>query len=162
MFAYDEAQNLADQSYRDEYPLSLLLDVFQSIQRKGTPDMLALTGLPTLFPKLLEARTFAERMFHIIMLDRLGKQASTDAIVKPVEDSGSLINFTPESVRSIYEVSRGYAYFNQYLCREAFDIWTFQPQVSIPVSDILRKLDLDCFVRAVGKSDGQAARPAWS
>ena len=120
--------------------------MFQSIQRKGVPYMLALTGLPTLFPKLVEARTFAERMFHIVMLDRLDEQASTDAIVKPVEDSGSIINFTPESVRTIYEVSRGYPYFIQYLCREAFDVWTFQPQVSIPVSDILRKLDNDFFV----------------
>ena len=146
VFAYDEMQNLADHASRDEHPLSLLLDVFQSIQRKGTPYMLALTGLPTLFPKLVEARTFAERMFHIIMLDRLSEQASTDAIVKPVEDSGSLINFTPESVKRIYEVSRGYPYFIQYLCREAFDIWSFQPQASIPISDILRKLDNDFFV----------------
>ena len=146
VFAYDEAQNLADHTSKDEYPLSLLLDVFQSIQRKGTPYMLALTGLPTLFPKLVEARTFAERMFHIIMLDRLSEQASTDAIVKPVENSGSLINFTPESVKRIYEVSRGYPYFIQYLCREAFDIWSFQPQASIPISDILRKLDNDFFV----------------
>ena len=134
VFAYDEMQNLADHASRDEHPLSLLLDVFQSIQRKGTPYMLALTGLPTLFPKLVEARTFAERMFHIIMLDRLSEQASTDAIVKPVENSGSLINFTPESVKRIYEVSRGYPYFIQYLCREAFDIWSFQPQASIPIS----------------------------
>ena len=146
VFAYDEAQNLTDHTSKDEYPLSLLLDVFQSIQRKGTPYMLALTGLPTLFPKLVEARTFAERMFHIIMLDRLSEQASTDAIVKPVENSGSLINFTPESVKRIYEVSRGYPYFIQYLCREAFDIWSFQPQASIPISDILRKLDNDFFV----------------
>ena len=146
VFAYDEAQNLADHTSKDEYPLSLLLDVFQSIQRKGAPYMLALTGLPTLFPKLVEARTFAERMFHIIMLDRLSEQASTDAIVKPVENSGSLINFTPESVKRIYEVSRGYPYFIQYLCREAFDIWSFQPQASIPISDILRKLDNDFFV----------------
>ena len=62
VFAYDEAQNLADSTKQDEFPLSLLLDVFQSIQRKEIPFMLALTGLPTLFPKLVEARTFAERM----------------------------------------------------------------------------------------------------
>ncbi|MFL5899535.1 MAG: hypothetical protein ACJ76D_13955 [Solirubrobacterales bacterium] len=34
--------------------------------------MLALTGLPTLFPKLVEARTFSERMFRVILLDKLG------------------------------------------------------------------------------------------
>ena len=47
IFAYDEAQNLADNAEKEQYPLSLLLDVFQSIQRKGIPFMLVLTGLPT-------------------------------------------------------------------------------------------------------------------
>src|SRR4051794_39248010 len=42
IFAYDEAQNLADARVENEYPLSLLLDVFQSIQRKGIPFMLVL------------------------------------------------------------------------------------------------------------------------
>jgi hypothetical protein len=35
------------------HPLSLLLYVFQSIQREGIALMLALTGLPTLFRKLV-------------------------------------------------------------------------------------------------------------
>ena len=56
IFAYDESQNLSDNAAKDEYPLSLLLDVFQSIQRKNLPFMLVLTGLPTLFAKLVEAR----------------------------------------------------------------------------------------------------------
>ena len=145
VFAYDEAQNLADHAPRDEYPLSLLLDVFQSIQRKGTPFMLVLVGLPTLFPKLVDARTFAERMFRVVMLDRLNEQASADAIVKPIEDSDNAVKFSPRSVKLIYNVSRGYPYFIQYFCREAFDIWTLRPEAHIPTDDILRKLDDDFF-----------------
>ncbi len=145
VFAYDEAQNLADHAPRDEYPLSLLLDVFQSIQRKGTPFMLVLVGLPTLFPKLVDARTFAERMFRVVMLDRLNEQASADAIVKPIEDSGNAVKFSPRSVKLIYSVSRGYPYFIQYFCREAFDIWTLRPEAHIPTDDIFRKLDDDFF-----------------
>lgn len=57
VFAYDEAQNLADHAKREQFPLSLLLDTFQSLQRKGLPVLLVLTGLPTLFPKLVQART---------------------------------------------------------------------------------------------------------
>jgi hypothetical protein len=60
VLAYDEAQNMSDQAVARQYPLSLLLDVFQSIQKKGVPILLVLTGLPTLFPKLVDARTFAE------------------------------------------------------------------------------------------------------
>jgi hypothetical protein len=150
IFAYDEAQNLADHAERNEYPLSLLLDVFQSIQRKGLPFMLVLTGLPTLFPKLVEARTFSERMFHIVSLDRLSKQASHEAIVKPIEATDCPVHFTPQSVDSIYEITKGYPYFIQYVCRDVFDIWIqcaesgeqFSP---IPIDDIMRKLDQDFF-----------------
>lgn len=83
VFAYDEAQNLADHSEKDQYPLSLLLDVFQSLQKKGEMFMLVLTGLPTLFPKLVAARTYSERMFRVISLDRLSKADSRDAVGTP-------------------------------------------------------------------------------
>ncbi len=60
VFAYDEAQNLADHAAAREFPLSLLLDLFASLQRKRLSKsvLLVLTGLPTLFPKLNEARTY--------------------------------------------------------------------------------------------------------
>jgi len=57
IFAYDEAQNLSDHAEKEQFPLSVLLDVFQSIQKKGIPFMLVLAGLPTLFSKLVDART---------------------------------------------------------------------------------------------------------
>lgn len=145
VFAYDEAQNLSDHSARHEYPIALLLDVFQSIQRKGVRFMLALAGLPTLFPKLVESRTFAERMFRVLTLDRLSEADCMDAVLKPVEDANAPARFAPESVELVYEMSKGYPYFVQYVCREAFDVWTIQEDASIPVEDIMRKLDADFF-----------------
>ncbi len=150
IFAYDEAQNLADHADRNEYPLSLLLDIFQSIQRKGIRFMLVLTGLPTLFPKLVEARTFAERMFHIVVLDRLNKDDTGDAIRKPIEASVSPIRFKSASVESIYEITLGYPYFVQYVCREIFDVWTQnlaagEQLQAIPMREIMQKLDADFF-----------------
>lgn len=150
IFAYDEAQNLADHPDKDEFPLSLLLDVFQSLQRKGLPLMLVLTGLPTLFPKLVEARTFAERMFHIVTLDRLSKKDSRDAVLRPINDASCPVKFTNSSVSKIYEVSLGYPYFIQYVCREVYDIWVLKAEEGedmspIPVKNIMRKLDADFF-----------------
>jgi hypothetical protein len=84
VFAYDEAQNLADHAGRDQYPLSLLLDVFQSVQRQDIPFMLALVGLPTLFPKLVEARTYAERMFRVLFLKKLNFSETREAIRNPI------------------------------------------------------------------------------
>ena len=37
VFTYDEAQNMADRAERDEYLLSVMLDVFQSVQSFSSP-----------------------------------------------------------------------------------------------------------------------------
>jgi type II secretory pathway predicted ATPase ExeA len=139
VFAYDEAQNLSDHAKRDEYPLSLMLDLFQYLQKNNIRFMLVLSGLPTLFPKLVEARAFAERMFHIIFLDRLTKMASRMAIMKPIEEHKS-VKLSSDSVKSIIEISSGYPYFIQFICREVYDVFIQKladgktPEVPVNVS----------------------------
>jgi hypothetical protein len=149
IFAYDEAQTLADHKAKDEYPLSALLDVFQSIQRKGVPFMLALTGLPTLFPKCVEARTFSERMFRVVFLDRLDRSDSRDAITTPIKKKNCPVSFDAESVHHIIDLSGGYPFFIQFICREVFDVFIQQLEsespAGVPVDEIFRKLDSDFF-----------------
>ena len=145
VFAYDEAQNLVNHGGQDQHPAALLLDVFQSMQRRGVPFMLLLSGLPTLFPRLVEERTFAERMFRAVGLDRLDPESCREAVIKPIESSGCPVRFTDESVDVIYNATRGYPYFVQFFCRESFDVWMVNSEVPIPVGDIQRKLDSDFF-----------------
>lgn len=150
VFAYDEAQNLADHADRDEFPLSVLLDVFQSIQRKEIPFMLLLTGLPTLLTKLVDARTFAERMFRVLQLDRLDEPEQRDAILRPIQEANCPVKFNEESVGLICEKSGGYPYFIQFICREVFDVFIQQmesgtPAPSVPIGAIQLKLDTDFF-----------------
>lgn len=151
IFAYDEAQTMSDHAEKEQYPLSLLLDVFQSIQKKSIPFMLVLAGLPTLFPKLVEARTFAERMFRVVFLDRLNKKDSRDAIVKPIEERETddpyiSFSFTDDSIDLIINVSGGYPYFIQFICKEVYDIFIQQrKRTSVPIDEITRKLDNDFF-----------------
>ena len=149
IFAYDEAQNLSDQSRKEQYPLSLLLDCFQSLQRKGLPLMLVLTGLPTLFPKLVEARTFSERMFRVLFLQSLDRSASEDAIRRPIADSDSPLQLGDEAVDTIVTMSGGYPYFIQFICREVYDASIQRidrdGRTWVPVTEIEQKLDTDFF-----------------
>lgn len=149
IFAYDEAQILSDHAEKNQYPLSLLLDVFQSIQRKNIRFMLALTGLPTLFPKLVEARTYAERMFRVVFLQRLNKEDTRDAIIKPVETAKCPIRFNESGVDTIGNISGGYPYFIQFICKELFDRLIQKlgagEDINIPVQEIFQKLDSDFF-----------------
>jgi len=112
--------------------------------------MLALTGLPTLFPKLVEARTFAERMFQVIFLEPLNEEETIQAITKPITDKKCPVQLTPASVNVIWEVTHGYPYFIQYVCREVYDIWVQYTETgtsmnAVPMEGIMRKLDTDFF-----------------
>lgn len=144
VFAYDEAQKLSDQALKEQFPLSILLEVFQSLQKKECRLLLVLTGLPTLFPDLVKARTYSERMFHVVVLGRLSGEASRDAILKPIEDANCPVQLTPESVTTIVDLSGGYPYFIQFICREVYDAF-IQGSHSVPTDEIIRKLDSDFF-----------------
>jgi hypothetical protein len=148
-FAYDEAQNLADHSAKEQYPLSMLLDLFQSAQRGGVKFLLVLSGLPTLFPKLVEARTYSERMFRVLFLRQLNEEETREAIVRPVKDSECPVHFTASAIGAITRLSGGYPYFIQFICRETYD--TYLQRINegraptVPLEEILIKLDTDFF-----------------
>lgn len=149
IFAYDEAQTMSDYEHKEQYPLSLMLDVFQSIQKKGIPFMLVLTGLPTLFPKLVDTRTFAERMFRVVTLGKLSRKDSRDAIQIPIQDDSCPVRLKTKSVELIIKTSAGYPYFIQFICREVFDVFVQQHDsrkiTGVPIQEIIRKLDEDFF-----------------
>ncbi len=149
VLAYDEAQNLSDQAAKDEHPLSILLDIFQSIQKSSLSFMLVLTGLPTLFPKLVAARTYSERMFRVITLSKLDENSSREAIKKPIDERRCPVKFTDHGVAQIIKLSDGYPYFIQFICREAFDIiiqkLESNSKPDFTFDGIIRKLDTDFF-----------------
>jgi len=167
IFAYDEAQNLSDHAEKEQFPLSVLLDVFQSIQKKGIPFMLVLAGLPTLFPKLVDARTYSERMFRVVTLTKLNDEESREAILKPIEVAECPIKFLPDSVNTICHESGGYPYFIQFICREVFDVFIQQHAnndltAGVPVDAIQRKLDTDFFAGRWAKITDRQRELLWA
>jgi Cdc6-like AAA superfamily ATPase len=149
IFAYDEAQTLSDHAADRQYPLSLLLDVFQYMQKAGAQFMLVLTGLPTLLVRLIETRTYSERLFRVVVLDQLTEAESRDAITKPIEESSHPLKFNEASIGLIIDQSGGYPYFIQFICREVFDVFERQlsnnEELIVPIDAILQKLDNDFF-----------------
>ena len=171
IFAYDEAQNLADHAATDEFPLSMLLDVFQSLQRRDVRFMLVLAGLPTLLPKLVDARTFSERMFRVVTLGRLNSDDSREAITKPLEVAECPVSFTEPSIETIIDQAGGYPYFIQFICREVFDIFqqitdhiqqiTDHEDPGVPVESIQRKLDTDFFSGRWARATDRQQQLLW-
>jgi hypothetical protein len=128
----------------------MMLDVFQSLQKQGIRFMLVLAGLPTLFPKLVDARTYAERMFHVVFLKKLSPQDSREALTRPISDAACPVSLSDASVNTVVEMSDGYPYFIQFIGREVFDaflanIRTMGEPGAVPAEAIKRKLDTDFF-----------------
>jgi hypothetical protein len=111
--------------------------------------MLVLAGLPTLFPKLVDARTYAERMFRVMTLNKLNSEESREAILKPIEVADCPIQLSGDSVEVIIYESGGYPYFIQFICREVFDVFIQQNEQgelgTVPIEAIQQKLDADFF-----------------
>lgn len=149
VFAYDEAQTLSDHASDKQYPLALLLDLFQFLQKNGVRFILILTGLPMLLSRLIETRTYTERMFRVLVLEQLNDSESRDAILKPIEDANCPVKFDAHSVDIITSLSGGYPYFIQFICREVYDVFeqqlTSKQKLAVPVDAIIQKLDNDFF-----------------
>jgi hypothetical protein len=88
-------------------------------------------------------------MFHVMHLQRLTDDAARDAVTKPIEITKSTMTFAEKTTKQIVEMSDGYPYFIQFICKEVFDAWIGKIRVgeapSVPMHDILAKLDLDFF-----------------
>jgi len=146
IFAYDEAQLVADRKDKEQYPLAVLLETFQSLQKSGAKYFLLLTGLPTLFARLVESRTYAERMFTVQELGRLEGKDARKAIEVPV--AKTKWKFTETAIQKIIDMTDGYPYFIQFFGRETFDhlkVHSEEKSVPIPLDSIMRKLDSDFF-----------------
>lgn len=150
VLAYDEAQILKDKAEDKQFPLSLLLEVVQFMQRKEIPYLLVLTGLPTLVITLSEARTYSERMFQILTLTKLNEAETKEAILKPIQTGNCPVTFSEHGINEIIRHSSGYPYFIQFFCKETFDSVLQQISVGIEtpdvkISDFVRKLDTDFY-----------------
>lgn len=150
VIAYDEAQNLTDNAAEKEYPLSLLLEIIQFVQRQQIPYLLVLTGLPTLFSNLIDSRTYSERMFHQIILDKLNDSESKAAIEVPIKEDNCPVKLHDDFIKQIVSSAGGYPYFIQYFCKEIYDSYLQQRAMNIDspriyLEDIIRKLDSDFY-----------------
>lgn len=122
-FAYDEAQCLCDHAERDEYPMSMLVETVSALQRREgtTPTILVLSGLPQVFEQLTETRTYTERMFHVMTLERLSRQDTNLAIRGPLSKLMPPLYASDALIESAVELSGGYPFLIQFFGKELVD-----------------------------------------
>jgi len=123
VFAYDEAQCLHDHAERNEYPMSMLIETIASLQKnEGVAQcLLVLSGLPQVFDALTETRTYTERMFHVINLDRLSRSEAYAAFMTPLSDLMPPLFAHPDLIEKVVDLTGGYPYLIQFFGKELVD-----------------------------------------
>lgn len=97
--------------YVEEAQLASLISALHEASQKVLPITLVGAGLPQLLGKAGRAKSYAERLFEYLPVDRLDRPAATAALAIPVRNEGA--EFSPEALDEIIAQTRGYPYFLQ-------------------------------------------------
>ncbi len=151
VFAYDEAQCLADHAEKNEYPMSMLVETIATLQRRDgvAPCLLVLSGLPQVFDSLTETRTYTERMFHVMRLERLSRDETLAAIATPLKPMMPPLTVSKDLLAKAADLTGGYPYLIQFFGRELVDQLLANGGVlaasDFPSPDVLDRLDAGLF-----------------
>ncbi|MBS0242463.1 MAG: AAA family ATPase [Proteobacteria bacterium] len=120
VLAYDEAQCLADRATADEFPMSMLIETIAQLQKREglVPCRLVLCGLPQVLDSLVETRTYTERMFRVMSLERLAANDTRFAILKPLEALMPPLYAPMALIEKVVDLTGGYPYLIQFFGRE--------------------------------------------
>ncbi len=106
--------------YLDERELSALIMAIHRLSQKSLPLVLIGAGLPQIMGKAGNSKSYAERLFSYPEVGALKKEDADIALQSPV--TALNVSFTPEALKKIYAVTKGYPYFLQEWGYHAWNI----------------------------------------
>ena len=121
----DEMQDLTEKD------ASALCAAFHEISQQGLPLVLVGAGLPHVPATLSASKSYSERLFRYVRVDRLVREAADRALVAPASDEG--VEFAPTALDALYEATEGYPYFVQAYGKA---VWDVSPASPITADDV--------------------------
>jgi hypothetical protein len=125
VFLIDEMQFLK----REE--IEAVAAAMHRISQKRLPIALVGTGLPQLPGLMVDAKSYAERLFSYPRIGHLTEAAARQALVEPANDQG--VRYEPAALDRIIELSGCYPAFIQAYGKE---VWNMAPAPSIALADV--------------------------
>lgn len=108
-FFIDEMQ------YMKPNELNSLIAALHRSNQLGLPIMVIAAGLPRIYKMLSDAKSYVERLFDYTEIGSLSKEQSKKAIIEPAKRFG--VSYSEEAIDLILNVSKGYPFFIQQLCK---------------------------------------------
>jgi hypothetical protein len=111
--------------YVPEEQLASLIRALHTASQRQLPITMLAAGLPQLIGLMGRAKSYAERLFEFVLIDRLDDKAARAALILPAEKEGAA--FTPEAITEIIRQTMGYPYFLQEWGRHAWNVADASP-----------------------------------
>lgn len=105
--------------------LASLIRALHSASQRQLPITMLAAGLPQLIGQMGRAKSYAERLFEFVEIDRLDDEAARAALCVPAEKEG--VAFASEAIAEILRQTMGYPYFLQEWGRHSWNVADASP-----------------------------------
>ncbi|NKE55581.1 ATP-binding protein [Lentzea sp. PSKA42] len=137
--------------------ISALCAACHELSQLGAPLVVVGAGLPHLPAVLSASKSYSERLFRYVRIDRLSREDADRAVLAPVEREDAGI--TDEALDALFDASGGYPYFIQAYGKAAWDGAPADPITALDVSVAAPEADAELAVGFFG-SRYERATPA--
>jgi len=99
--------------------VSAICAACHELSQTGAPLIVVGAGLPHLPSVLSASKSYSERLFRYVRIDRLDRPAADHALLAPAEREE--VTFTPDALDALYAAADGYPYFVQAYGKVTWD-----------------------------------------
>jgi len=93
--------------------------------QRNVPFFVIGAGLPNLAGLLAAAKSYSERLYQFVRVDRLGPPDARDALIQPAREEG--VEWSPPAVDMVLTAADGYPYFIQQFGQTTWDAAASSP-----------------------------------
>jgi hypothetical protein len=111
--------------------LSAVCGACHEMSQQGAPLIVVGAGLPHLPVALASSKSYAERLFRYVVVDRLPRDMAERAWTLPA--AGEDATYEPKALDELYRLTDGYPYFVQAYGKA---VWDVAPQSPITAADV--------------------------
>jgi hypothetical protein len=105
--------------------VSAICAACHELSQQGSPLIVVGAGLPLLPAVLSASKSYSERLFRYLRIDRLDREAADRALLAPAEREG--VEFEPAALDALYDAADGYPYFVQAYGKVTWDLAASSP-----------------------------------
>ncbi|MEU2350566.1 ATP-binding protein [Modestobacter sp. NPDC049651] len=122
----DEMQDVQPQD------VSAICAACHELSQQGAPLIVVGAGLPHLPAVLSASKSYSERLFRYLRIDRLDRPAADRALLAPAERED--VTFEPAALDALYDAADGYPYFVQAYGKVTWDVAASSPITAADVA----------------------------